>query len=209
MDHFGFKIKIFQVRKEGIQYLNEDFSYPRIHFVDAVLQPPGCVSDKVEKKREDGTQDGSGEAGKKEGHGCNQADLDKDIDDGYQQLPFNREGVKKDQGKKYETHQEKHDEKSQNKAQIFSEQELIAMDGLGEDGVNSLLVNLFVNKACAHQDGHQCPEKGKRTQADILDYFDSVAHGEESQKAGESNTDSSEKKKQIQDSVSYRFLECV
>ena len=84
VDDFCLEVEILQVRKEGIQDLSQSFPQSRSHLLDEILQSPGKVADEVERKREYGTQYWGRKAGKKNGHGRDETNLDKNIKDGYQ-----------------------------------------------------------------------------------------------------------------------------
>ena len=55
------------------------------------------------------------------------------------------------------------------------------MDGLGDDSVNCFLVYFFENKPRPHQNRHQSTEEGERREANILDDFNLISYGKESQ----------------------------
>jgi len=139
------------------------------------------VADQVKSEGKNGTQDWRGEAGEKKGDRGNEAEFEEDEQDSDEHFPFYGEGVEKDQGQENEAHKKKHDKKGKNQPEKLSQQKLIAVDGLGDDGINRFLVYLFENKPCPHQNRHQSTEEGEGSEANILDYLYPISHSKQSQ----------------------------
>ena len=167
------------------------------------------MADKIKGEGKNGTKNWRGKTREKKGNRGYEAEFEEDEEDGNEHFPLYGEGMEKDQGQEDKAHKKKHDKKGKDKPEKLSQEKLIAVDRLGDYGVNCFLVYFFKNKPCPHQNRHQSAEKRERSESYILDDLDPVSNSKKRQQTGEDNADRREEEEEIQNSVSYGFLECV
>lgn len=92
---------------------------------------------------------------------------------------------------------------------VFAQDEVIPVDGLGDDGVNGSLVDLFVNKADASKNSDQNTKQRDRGEAHICGDLRRVPKGHFTQGECGKHHQQSKKQNRIQDFVSNGFTECI
>ena len=162
---------------------------------------------RVEGQGEERAQDGRREGREEDGHRGDENELDEDVGDRHEEAALDLERVGVDDGQEDEGHGRGHDEERQDEAEELSQDELGPVEGLGEKGVDRLLVDLLVDEARADEDGHEDAEDGDRAQADVLDDLDPVADRQDGQDPGGDDAEGREEEEEVEDAVALGLFE--
>ncbi len=171
MDDLGPDIEALKIGEECTQFEHDPHS-SGFNLLEDLKNVGHQASDDEKRKGKKTTKKGRGKGGEEKSHTRHEHDLDPIEENSGVKVKVDELLLIKEQQSEDNGQKGKLDESRQEHAEIFTENELIAVDGFGEQGVDGAFVEFFMDEANTGEDGQQDPKHRDSGQAEIFSDFD-------------------------------------
>lgn len=173
--------------------------------LDLGHEPP----DDKDGKGKDTAKEGSGKRGEEKSDAGDQHNFHPIEKDGLEKSRFDVFLLVENKQREQGSEKGKLSQCSQKHPEIFSEDELGAIDRFGEEGVEGAFVDFFVDEADARKDGDQDAEERDGAESEVFGDFDVMPKGEFTEREGGEQEQESKEEDGVKDLVADGFAEGV